>query len=492
MSASDVTASDPSHSSPSARNDEPTSRLSFRTRLTAALVGVAVLPLIIFGLIVVLIGRVIVDPATDANLSRLLSFALLFAMAVIVILAIVVSYFLAADLLAPLRAIAASVDRAGSGDLSTPIQVAGEDELARLAESHNRLAADLARRNRELANILAAIRTISPRGGAEELVARASDDAKSAFEMIDAIVILGDPSHVPEEEVVPGETRTLRADLRVGADLLGVLLGRLPATRRWERADQDLLELFASEIAVGVRNAQLFDQVETQNKQLLELDAAKDDFLRGVSHNLQTPLTSIRAYADQLADDRPDRRLGIISEQSERLSRMVRQLLTVSRLESGALRPRTEVVSLATRVRKAWEALGADGVGFELTDDAHGWLAVADTDQLDQVLWALLDNAVKYGGRKPVAVSIGVEAAGSTLALTIADGGPGVAGADRERLFGRFVRGTDDPTDAGSGLGLYVSRELCRAMGGELTLEPARADIGAAFTVQLPGEAPDQ
>ena len=80
-----------------------------------------------------------------------------------------------------------------------------------------------------------------------------------------------------------------------------MLVGHLPATRTWERADQDLLELFASEIAVAIRNAQLFAQVEAQNAQLLELDAAKDDFLRGVSHNLQTPLTSIRAYADQLA-----------------------------------------------------------------------------------------------------------------------------------------------------------------------------------------------
>ena len=99
---------------------------------------------------------------------------------------------------------------------------------------------------------------------------------------------------------------------------------------------------------------------------------------------------------------RPDRRLGIIAEQSERLSRMVRQLLTVTRLESGALRPRSEVVSLATRVRRAWEALGADGVDFELDDDAAGWLAIADPDQLDQVLWALLDNAVKYGAGSPV------------------------------------------------------------------------------------------
>ena len=88
-----------------------------------------------------------------------------------------------------------------------------------------------------------------------------------------------------------------------------MLVGHLPATRTWERADQDLLELFASEIAVAIRNAQLFAQVEAQNAQLLELDAAKDDFLRGVSHNLQTPLTSIRAYADQLAD-RPRRTGG--------------------------------------------------------------------------------------------------------------------------------------------------------------------------------------
>ncbi len=262
----------------------------------------------------------------------------------------------------------------------------------------------------------------------------------------------------------------------------------MPATRTWERADQDLFELFASEIAVAIRNAQLFGQVEAQNAQLLELDAAKDDFLRGVSHNLQTPLTSIRAHAEQLELDRPDQRLGIIAEQAERLSRMVRQLLTVTRLESGALHPRSEVVSLATRVRKAWEALGASDVPFTLDDRAGGWLAVADADQLDQVLWALLDNAVKYGGRTPVAVEIVVDEAASRLRVTIADGGPGIAEADRGRLFGRFVRGAERTPDEGSGLGLYVSRELCRATGGELYVEPPAAGRGATFSFRLPAE----
>jgi signal transduction histidine kinase len=271
-----------------------------------------------------------------------------------------------------------------------------------------------------------------------------------------------------------------------------VLIGRLPATRRWEPADQDLLELFASEMASAIRNAQLFARVEAQNRQLLELDAAKDDFLRGVSHNLQTPLTSIRAYAEQLDVSSPDRRLGIIAEQSERLSRMVRQLLTVTRLESGALKPRSEVLSLTTRVRKAWEALGVDEVTFDLDDRAGGWLTVADPDQLDQVLWALLDNAVKYGAGTPVRAAIGVDEPAATIRLTVSDDGPGVAEEDRSRLFARFERGSGSTTDGGSGLGLYVSRELCRAMGGDLVLEPAEAGRGAAFMIVLPGESADE
>jgi hypothetical protein len=209
-----------------------------------------------------------------------------------------------------------------------------------------------------------------------------------------------------------------------------------------------------------------------QNERLRELDAAKDDFLRGVSHNLQTPLARIRAYADQLAAEAPDRRLGIIAEQSDRLSRMVRQLLTVSRLDSGVLRPVAEVFALGPCVRRAWEALGASGVPFTLDDRAGGWLAIADPDQVDQVIWGLLDNAVKYGGGTPITVSValvsgaggaagglaraeGRAAGGGTLRLRIADGGPGIAHADRGRLFERYARGTE-PGAEGTGLGLYV------------------------------------
>jgi two-component system, OmpR family, sensor histidine kinase VicK len=487
--------SDGPRATPKGGEDEQPERviagLSFRARLTSALIAAAVAPLAVFGLVLIGAERLLPDPA--ATVPSILLLAVAFA----AILAVLFAFGLAANLTGPLRAIAAAVNRVSAGDLSTPIIVGGEDELARLAESHNRLAANLERRNRELGQILAAIIEASPRDGVERLLRRAGEDARTAFGMVEARILLVDPSGIPQEERVPGEPLPIRAELRAGEDRLGVIVGHLPATHGWERADQDLLELFAAEIGVAVRNAQLFEQVAAQNAQLLELDAAKDDFLRGVSHNLQTPLTSISAYAERLAAERPDRRLGIIAEQSDRLSRMVRQLLTVTRLEAGTLRSRAEVLSLAPRIRRAWEALGIEDVEFAVDDRAEGWLAIADSDQLDQVLWAVLDNAVKYGKRTPIEAVVRVDEPGGSILLTIADGGPGIPEGERAHLFGRFARGSGrrmgeadgtDDADGGSGLGLYVSRELARAMGGDLQLEPPSPPHGAAFTVVLPGE----
>ena len=459
--------------------------LSFRARLTAGLIAGAVVPLAGFG-IVLLAAEVARTGGVDSTLGSLVVFAL----AAAVIVAVVFAYALASNLTAPLRAIAKAVERVSAGDLSTRVEVAGEDELARLVESHNRLAADLQRRNTELGRILVAIGETSPRDGLDHLVAHATSSARSAFSMIDAAIHVGDPDDVEVEEVIPGESRPIRAVLALPDERVGVLIGHLPATRSWDAADQDLLELYASEVAVAIRNAQLFSQVREQTHRLEALDAAKDDFLRGISHNLQTPLTSIRAYSEQLQAERPDRRLTIITEQSERLSRMVRQLLTVSRLEAGTLKPRVEVVALGPRVRRAWEALGVGDVTFEMTDDAAGWLALADPDQLDQVLWAILDNAVRYGRGASVRAHVRPDVVARALCLTIADSGPGVPEDLQASVFERYARGTSPDHPEGTGIGLYVARELVLAMDGSLDLESDAGDgDGAAFIIVLPAEA---
>jgi signal transduction histidine kinase len=460
-----------------------------RFRITIAVMAAAVLPVGAFGLLLVASG----SPGAVT--------LVLIALVIAALVGLVVGGLLVGGVVGPLRTLEARLDRITAGERVEPLPTLPDDELGRLAERQEELAADVARRNRQVARAVDAITAWAPADGAAALLKRAATDAREALGLIDARIVLGDPDSMEIEERVPGEPRPVSADLLSGHDMAGVLVGHAAATTRWEPADQDLLELFAASVAVALRDAELLARVEEQNARLVALDAEKDDFLRGISHNLQTPLARIRAYADQLAGEgatsgEPDRRPAIIAEQSERLSRMVRQLLTVSRLDSGVLRPVAEVFALGPRVRRAWEALGAGTVPFELVDEAGGWLVVADPDQVDQVLWALLDNAVKYGAGAPVQVRVAVDGAAGRVAVTVADGGPGVADADRERLFARYARGGRSEDRDGTGLGLYVGRALALANGGDLVLEPAgpgsAAGGGAAFTLVLPAEAPTE
>jgi K+-sensing histidine kinase KdpD len=447
------------------------------------LLAAAVLPLVVFGFVLIVTGAV--APEIGARL-------LLFMFAIVVVVVLIAGSAIALDLVAPVREMSDSVARVSSGDTTEPLPVRGDDALAQLAESHNRLVADAERRTRQLALILAAVEAARPELGVKTLALAAARDAERAFGLISAEVQFVDPATVAEEERIPGVSVPVRAELRAGDERMGLLVGTLPATQAWTRADQSLLDLFATEIAVAIRDAQLFAQVASQNDQLRTLSEAKDDFLRGVSHNLQTPLTRIRSNAETLASttdlDGADRRLATIIEQSDRLSRMVQQLLLVSRLESQPLRPNADVLAIGPRVQRAWEALAAEDRPLEIEDSAPGWLAVADGDQLDQVLWALLDNAVKYGEGR-VRVAIGADPETRTLWTTISDGGRGIEEADRAWLFERFARGAAGRASGnGSGLGLYVSRALMQSMGGDLVLDPAVPGSGATFRLTLAGE----
>ena len=127
--------------SPEAGSTRPP-RLSFRSRLTLALLFAAIVPLAVFGVVVLSFEVILGRQGADQTFAQILFFAL----AILLAFAIVAAFALATELLAPLRSVVDAVDRASKGDLSSPIQVVGDDELARLADSHNRLAADLERR----------------------------------------------------------------------------------------------------------------------------------------------------------------------------------------------------------------------------------------------------------------------------------------------------------------------------------------------------------
>jgi signal transduction histidine kinase len=456
---------------------------SLRVRLTAALLVAALVPVVAAAILAASSNSLEGDAGLEA--------AFIASIAGAAFLALALGAWLGGSIAGQVRGLASQLDliTAGQDVAAEPIW---DDDLGRLAERQNELARVLGTRNRRIERVGRAVGHSAPGISREEILERAAADAALAFGLVDARVIGVDTEDVPDDERVPGEPIPVRVVFRAGPEAIGVLAGSAPASARWEQADQQLLELFAAIVGASVRSAELFARVEAQNEQLLALDAAKDDFLRAVSHNLQTPLARIRAYADQLADESSDRRPAIISEQSDRLSRMVRQVLTVSHLDAGVLRPMPDVFAPAPAIRRAWEALGDDEVAFELEDSSRGWLAVADPGDVDQVLWALLDNALKYGGGGPIRVVAAIDEAASRLAITVADSGPGVPEGDREELFGRFVRGRGTGQE-GTGLGLYVARSLARVNEGDLRLEPANASgRGAAFTLLLPAESPTE
>ena len=398
------------------------------------------------------------------------------------LLAAFLSLALGRSFIHPLSELRETLDRLQAGDLQAQVPVESDDELGRLAASHNRLAATLAGRNRALAVVSQAFAPLSPQAGVASFSAAAERAAGQAFGFTAVRVRLGQPPDSTPPEKVPGEAFDVEAPLAMGDEVLGAIRGTLPPTRDWGEADQDLLRVLGIQLAGAIRNAELFDATA-------ELAELKNEFLRGVSHNLQTPLTSIRAFAGQLADETGDQRLGIIVEQSERLSRLVAQLLTVTKIEAGTLKPEVDVFPMGALVRRAWESLGHPTSDLALDDGATGWLAAADRDWVEQVVWALLDNALRYGGGGPVEVRLApvADAAGATrLHTTVRDHGPGIAPEDRERAFERFTRLAPGTTE-GSGLGLSVARGLVEAMGGRLWLADVEGP-GAAFTFSLPAE----
>ena len=226
------------------------------------------------------------------------------------------------------------------------------------------------------------------------------------------------------------------------------------------------------------------------------VEALKSDFVSTVSHELRTPLAAI--YGAALTLRRDDVRLGepqrsglleVIASESDRLARIVNDILWASRLESGAMQMTIETcdgVAIAQSVVEAARHYIPPTVdlGFEVPEDAPA--IAADPDKVRQVLTNLVDNAVKYspdGGQVTMVVSVG----GSRMRFAVKDEGLGVPPAEHRRIFEKFYRLDPDLTRGvgGTGLGLYISRELLERMGGRIWVESSGAG-GSTFVAELP------
>ena len=265
------------------------------------------------------------------------------------------------------------------------------------------------------------------------------------------------------------------------------------AAHRMETGDYSQRVTTESRDEVG----QLAVAFNRMSSELESLERLRRDLVANVSHELKTPISALRAHLENLLDgvEEPDREtLQVMLAQSERLGRLVDELLDLSRLESGDVpleRRSVELAPLVAQVLSEIEVARPDRdvrVADAVPEDIPP--VFADRERVHQVLFNLLDNAVRFtpaGGR----VTVSASRHNGSVDVAVADTGPGIAPEDLPRVFERFYRVDESRSrdDGGTGIGLAIARSVVEAHGGRIWAEsvPGR---GSTFTFELPAAPP--
>lgn len=253
-----------------------------------------------------------------------------------------------------------------------------------------------------------------------------------------------------------------------------------------------LYRVLIDEVNVIVQNAWLVQQLIRERQEAEQLQSV---FLSVISHELQSPISIIKGYADILAEDvhrlnpaQIREKLLVIREEADRLSKMVGKLLHASRIQAGGMRLRLEPVDLRRLIKKVVHKMSGLSDKHTLVVDVPRHLpsVLADYEQVQEVLLNLLDNALKYsplGGT----VTISARQEGNEIVVSVSDQGIGIPEQDRERLFQRFARLDSRFVRQvkGAGLGLYICKAIVEAHGGRIWAEAVDGG-GSRFSFSLP------
>jgi two-component system sensor histidine kinase KdpD len=351
------------------------------------------------------------------------------------------------------------------------------------------------RRERETRMLFDLSTSLVTHGSLEDTLRAVVGTVRSLFDLAGcAIVLPGDDGGVRLAAVdgqPPGELDE-RVPMRSGEQVVGslVVVAGDPGSPALGEAERRVLATFANQAALAVEWGQ---QEEQRNRALAlqETDRLRTALLNSVSHDLRTPLASIKASASSLLDrevrwddaERDDF-LATINTEADRLTRLVHNLLDMSRIEAGALDPRLVESSVAEVTGPpARRARAASGQRVEVDVPEELPPILADPVRLDQVLTNLLDNARSYAAGSPVQVV--ARQAGDTVELRVVDHGPGIPVPERERVFDQFYRVESGRRPEGTGMGLAICRGIVLAHGGTLRVETTPGG-GASFVLTLP------
>ncbi|HEX5164071.1 MAG TPA: ATP-binding protein [Thermomicrobiales bacterium] len=289
---------------------------------------------------------------------------------------------------------------------------------------------------------------------------------------------------------------SLYVPIGVPARVSGLLyVSHVGSRQQFSSEDQHLLQLFANQIALALERVRLGEEA-TRAAVLARSDELKSALLSAVSHDLRTPLASIKASATSLLqpdidwspNDQRDLLIAI-DEETDRLTRLVRNLLDLTRIEAGALRPQTEWNDPEEVIRETVARAGGIYPRHEIRVQlpAAVPLVMFDYVEIAQVLINLIENAGKFAPPETT-IDISCRLVPGAIEFAVADRGPGIPAGEEEAIFGKFYRIGRSGGPQGAGIGLSVCRGIVEAHGGRIWAEP-REGGGAVFRFALPRDA---
>jgi signal transduction histidine kinase len=308
-------------------------------------------------------------------------------------------------------------------------------------------------------------------------------------------MLVPDVREFPAYIAVDADSRSeMAAPLRIGDEIVGVVNVESRGVDAFDEPALGVLARLADQIALVVQSARLLAAQREAVARLRELDEMKSDFVAIASHELRTPLTAIHGYVrtlvrrfDSLSQEEVQMFLATIARQSERMTRLVEDLLVVSKIEAGTIRLQPEAVHLLAFLEGTLESLGPEErIRVRLRVDNGARSVALDPDRVDQVLRNLVGNALKFSPpESPIDLTATI--LDGEIEFAVADRGIGIAQSQLPHLFERFSQGGSVLTRSaqGAGLGLYITKRLVDAMQGSIEVD-SEAGRGSTFRVRLP------
>lgn len=409
--------------------------------------------------------------------------ALLFGM----LISAIMGFFLSRTIIAPISTLQHRSESMAEGDFGHKIEVRSRDEIGRLTIAFNNMAARINMNMEE----------IQTEKNKVEAILLHMTDAVCAYDNNGRLIHIN-----PAGEKLLGELRTESFDdlfERLGANISLYRILYIDPTETIERDielnGKNLRAFFAPFTAERSLTAGVVVVLQDVTKSL-QLDNARREFVANVSHELRTPITTIRSYAETIAEMEQDNAespvlhfIKVIESEADRMTRLVKDLLTLSKLDSSKYNIQKEMFDLGALVRSVSEKLSVACSGtHEITveENMESPDCYGERDAIEQVLTNIISNSIKY---TPDGGKIDVKCVGNlkNAVITVRDNGIGIPAEDLPRVFERFYRvdKARSRQSGGTGLGLAIARDIVLRHGGSISIDSPHRN-GTIVTVTLP------